>query len=109
MLYELGIPDENLLKEYGLTLVYVQDGTFLNRPSFTFVAVRDDLVEPLGLHDVRVVKYGSQNGKVTVQQTQRLRESPIPKSPAAESTGSSLFPQEALPEAEALEDRTKGS
>lgn len=70
ILYELGIPDQELLEQYGLTLVYVQDGTFLRRPSYTFVALRHSLVDDLGLDTLRRVKYQSVDDRMVLDQRQ---------------------------------------
>ncbi|MEM1182215.1 MAG: hypothetical protein AAGM22_27955 [Acidobacteriota bacterium] len=75
VLYELGIPDLELLDRFSLTLVYVQDGTFLRRPSYTFVAVRTELARALALDSVQVVSYRSLGGVVSVdRRSEPLRD-----------------------------------
>ena len=64
LLYELGIPDEAQLRAHGLRLVYVQDGRLFGRPVYTFVAVREQLLAPLGLSAVERVDYRSERGQL---------------------------------------------
>ncbi|MEM6794956.1 MAG: hypothetical protein AAF725_13335 [Acidobacteriota bacterium] len=83
VLYELGIPDPELLAEHGLRTIYVQDGTFLRRPSFTFVAVRSEWIEALGIESLQRVEYASRDGRTHITRSSRPLSAAPTGSPGA--------------------------
>lgn len=73
ILYELGIPDEALLADFGLSPVFVQRGHFFRRPSLAFVALRRDLLSAADLDGLRTVEYTSEGGSLVIRRSDEPR------------------------------------